>query len=395
MILEVVGDKPSNMPNWLWDFDAKPISEEDKQELKSFEIKSKRGFRGSLYKTDGFIEQHPFGTVPAGFVGEGRLGVFESNSILRAVARECKDKSLYGGDDLNLTSRIDSFLDANLVFSREFQVYILELEDLNEYTHSRTTSAYEFYLEGIEASLSINDYLVKTLDGLVITGGNFDISPTLYSKTSDGSRNIKNKRTNFEIEIFKKFLQTSKPILGICGGEQLMNVATGGDLIQDIRTSIGPLRESINRGLSRTNLVITIGEISESVKEKIPKHIPLIAANFKIKEDDMMLKGQSVTAFAGIAYPEKFFNSLKLVKANIIDTISYSDHHIYSEDDLLHLAEIANKNKSILVTTKKDIVRIPKNFRSLVKTIDGFIELDDEKLLLEILSNLIENKINQ
>ena len=85
---------------------------------------------------------------------------------------------------------------------------------------------------------SLNDYLLKTLDGLVITGGNFDISPTLYSKTSDGSRNIKNKRTNFEIDIFKKFIQTSKPILGICGGEQLMNVAAGGDLIQDINTSI-------------------------------------------------------------------------------------------------------------------------------------------------------------
>ena len=73
---------------------------------------------------------------------------------------------------------------------------------------------------------------------MVITGGNFDINPDLYSETTDGSRNIKNKRTNFEIEIFKKFLQTSKPILGICGGEQLMNVATGGDLIQDIKASI-------------------------------------------------------------------------------------------------------------------------------------------------------------
>ena len=85
---------------------------------------------------------------------------------------------------------------------------------------------------------SVNDYFLKTLDGLVITGGNFDINPNIYSETSDGSRNIKNKRTNFEIEIFKKFLQTSKPILGICGGEQLMNVASGGDLIQDIKTSI-------------------------------------------------------------------------------------------------------------------------------------------------------------
>ncbi len=157
----------------------------------------------------------------------------------------------------------------------------------------------------------------------------------------------------------------------------------------------GPLRESIKRGLSRTNLVITIGDISNEVKEKIPKHIPLIAANFKIKEDSIMLQGQRITAFAGIAYPEKFFNSLKFVKANIVDKISYSDHHIYNENDLLYLAEIANKNKSILVTTKKDMVRIPKNFRSLVKTIDGFIQLDDEKLLLEILTNLIENKINQ
>ena len=157
--LEVVGDKPSNMPNWLWDFDAKPISEEDKQELKSFEIKSKRGFKGSLFKTDDFIEQHPFGTVPAGFVGEGRLGVFESNSILRAVARECKDKSLYGGNDLNLTSRIDSFLDANLVFSREFQVYLLELEDITTYTYERTKAAYEFYLDGLEKALSLTRFI--------------------------------------------------------------------------------------------------------------------------------------------------------------------------------------------------------------------------------------------
>ena len=157
--LEVVGDKPSNMPNWLWDFDAKPISEEDKQELKSFEIKSKRGFKGSLYKTDSFIEQHPFGTVPAGFVGEGRLGVFESNSILRAVARECKDKSLYGGSDLNFTSRIDSFLDANLVFSREFQVYLLELEDITTYTYERTKAAYEFYLDGLEKALSLTRFI--------------------------------------------------------------------------------------------------------------------------------------------------------------------------------------------------------------------------------------------
>jgi len=85
---------------------------------------------------------------------------------------------------------------------------------------------------------SVNHYFLNSLDGLVITGGDFDINPSLYSDTAAGSRNIKNKRTNFEIEIFNKFLEKPKPILGICGGEQLINVASGGDLIQDIKTAI-------------------------------------------------------------------------------------------------------------------------------------------------------------
>ena len=85
---------------------------------------------------------------------------------------------------------------------------------------------------------SANDYFVKTLDGLILTGGNFDINPKLYAQDSKGSRNIKEDRTHFEIDIFNKFLETTKPILGICGGEQLMNVANGGDLIQDINNLI-------------------------------------------------------------------------------------------------------------------------------------------------------------
>ena len=85
---------------------------------------------------------------------------------------------------------------------------------------------------------SLNNTLLKILDGLVITGGNFDINPKLYSENNGGSRNLKNKRTNFEIDIFHKFLSTTKPVLGICGGQQLMNVACGGNLIQDINNSI-------------------------------------------------------------------------------------------------------------------------------------------------------------
>ena len=77
--------------------------------------------------------------------------------------------------------------------------------------------------------------IFNLLDGIIITGGNFDINPKIYKSDSKGSRILKNSRTNFEISICKMFLKSSKPILGICGGEQLLNIACGGTLIQDIK----------------------------------------------------------------------------------------------------------------------------------------------------------------
>ena len=60
-------------------------------------------------------------------------------------------------------SRIDSFLDANLVFAREFQVYVLEINTLNEYLYERMNSAYLFYLYGIEKTLT-NDKFIAGSD---------------------------------------------------------------------------------------------------------------------------------------------------------------------------------------------------------------------------------------
>ena len=61
---------------------------------------------------------------------------------------------------------------------------------------------------------------------------------------------------------------------------------------------------------------------------------------------------------------------------------------------MLNLAENANLTQSVLVTTKKDFVRIPKSYRSLVSTLSGEIKFEDENLLKEILGNILENKIN-
>ena len=72
---------------------------------------------------------------------------------------------------------------------------------------------------------------VKRLDGLVITGGNFDIHPRHFGKkVTRKERNINEPRTDFEMELLYLAYRQKKPVLGVCGGMQLINVFFGGSL---------------------------------------------------------------------------------------------------------------------------------------------------------------------
>jgi putative glutamine amidotransferase len=78
------------------------------------------------------------------------------------------------------------------------------------------------------------EYL-NLIDGLVITGGNFDVDPALFGdKMRHHSVITKERRTDFEIAMAKGALKRNLPVLGICGGQQLLHVVLGGRLIQHI-----------------------------------------------------------------------------------------------------------------------------------------------------------------
>ncbi len=152
--IEVVGDKPAGLATWLWDYDARPLPEDERVPTSPYARTGKRGFSGTLYKTDAFLRTQPFGTVPAAFSPGGEVGIFESNSILRAAARCAgEDSGLYGADAYE-ASRIDGFLDAGLVFAREAQVYLLGMDEPEAHNHQRMAAAYEFYLTGVESALA-------------------------------------------------------------------------------------------------------------------------------------------------------------------------------------------------------------------------------------------------
>lgn len=88
-----------------------------------------------------------------------------------------------------------------------------------------------------KSDIRVTNYVAE-LDGLVLQGGS-DVNPKQYGEESlrpewDGDP----ARDSYEIKLVKKFVSSGKPILGICRGAQLINVAFGGTLYQDVASQI-------------------------------------------------------------------------------------------------------------------------------------------------------------
>ena len=78
------------------------------------------------------------------------------------------------------------------------------------------------------------------LDGLVLSGGGFDVPPALYGEeVRPCCGPLIPERTGTELCLLRRVLGSGTPVLGVCGGMQLLNVAMGGSLHQDLPTDTG------------------------------------------------------------------------------------------------------------------------------------------------------------
>lgn len=106
--------------------------------------------------------------------------------------------------------------------------------NLKGYIHSVTDAGgLPFIIAPVEDVVGIAD----KIDGLLLSGGD-DIPPDYYGEAlsipPDTLKPVERERVDFEISLLKEMMKRQKPILGICYGMQLVNVALGGSLYQDI-----------------------------------------------------------------------------------------------------------------------------------------------------------------
>lgn len=152
----------------------------------------------------------------------------------------------------------------------------------------------------------------------------------------------------------------------------------------------GPLREPLKQAVQRVDAAILIGEDKHGLAARVPSYIPTLRAHIEPDANAArLLKGCKVIAFCGLARPEKFFDTMRAIGAEVIETIAFPDHHLYQADDLQELIDHARSIPAYLVTTQKDWVNIPTRFHGHIQTLPIRLKFEDEaavqKLILPLL----------
>ena len=92
-------------------------------------------------------------------------------------------------------------------------------------------TGYEDALTALGAEIAYED--AGDCSGLLLPGG-CDIDPSLYGEENRGSVEIDGARDKREMEALRAFISSARPVFGICRGMQMINIAFGGSLLQDI-----------------------------------------------------------------------------------------------------------------------------------------------------------------
>lgn len=150
----------------------------------------------------------------------------------------------------------------------------------------------------------------------------------------------------------------------------------------------GPLRERLANGLARADAIVMLH--GKRTADDLPDqnwlrhfHKPILHARL---EPSGIAPDRTLVAFAGLARPDKFFDTLDAMGAKVAEAVPFGDHHVYSEEDLAMLARLAEEHEAMLITTEKDAARLSPEWRARVAVLPVTARFDDEAALDALLA---------
>ena len=183
---------------------------------------------------------------------------------------------------------------------------------------------------------------------------------------------------SFNVAIFDDGLQDKKikyDIRIVCFNDE---IGIGNGLV----IPSGPLREKF-KNLEKYDAVFLNGnDVNElNFEKKVKKEFPnlnIFKSNYVVTNLKELNNNERYLVFAGIGNFDNFINLLKKNNFNVVNAISYPDHYKYSDYDLRKIRDISKSNKTKIITTEKDYLRINDENRK---------DIDVVKIKLNIKNN--------
>jgi tetraacyldisaccharide 4'-kinase len=145
----------------------------------------------------------------------------------------------------------------------------------------------------------------------------------------------------------------------------------------------GPLREGLGEGLARADAIVllaTDAQVADGDATPLSDRRPTIFAVLAAVAGER-LKGLRLFAFAGIGRPQKFFATVRALGADLVGTRQFPDHHPFRAAEIDALRRDAERAGARLVTTAKDIVRVPPGVRVGIEVLEVEIRWSDPAAL--------------